>query len=136
MNPIPIRAFDGQLPQMQTMLRDLVELESPSNDKAALDRMGTKLTQLLLPLEPEIKIDAQPVSGDNIVARWPGIDNRSDGGFLILCHFDTVHPVGMLIKNPVRVNSGEMYGPGIIDMKASITQVIMPSSYRRLLFPK
>lgn len=124
MNTIPVSTFDKQLPQMQTVLQDLIELESPSNDKAALDRMGTKLTELLLPLQPEIKIDAQPVSGDNIVARWPGTDNRSTGGFLILCHFDTVHPVGMLTKNPVRVESGEMYGPGIIDMKASITQVI------------
>ncbi len=123
MNPIPVRTFDEQLPQMQAMLRELVEIESPSTDKAALDRMGKKLTKLLGSLEPEIEIDAQPIAGDNIVAHWAGRDGRVEGGFLILCHFDTVHPVGMLAENPVRVQVGKMYGPGIIDMKASITQV-------------
>ena len=124
MNLITVRAFDEQLPQMQAVLRELVEIESPSTDKAALDRMGAKLTQLLRPLEPEIEIDAQPVAGDNIVARWPGSNGRVEGGFLILCHFDTVHPLGMLAENPVRVQAGEIYGPGTIDMKASIVQML------------
>ncbi len=124
MHPIPIHAFDGQLPQMQVLLRELVEIETPSTEKAALDRMGKKLTQLLLPLEPKIEVDAQTIAGDNIVARWPGHDGRIDGGFLILCHFDTVHPTGMLAENPVRLQDGKMYGPGIIDMKGSITQVL------------
>ena len=124
MNLIPISTFDDQLPQMQAVLRDLVEIESPSNDKAALDRMGKKITELLRPLEPFIEIDTQTSAGDNIVARWPDRDGQVDGGFLILCHFDTVHPVGMLTENPVRVQAGEMYGPGTIDMKASITQVL------------
>ena len=124
MNPIPIRTFDDQMPHMQEMLRDLVEIESPSNDKAALKRIGNKITELLQPLEPLIQIDTQTTTGDNIVARWPGRNGQIDGGFLILCHFDTVHPVGTLADNPVRIQTGEMYGPGIIDMKASITQVI------------
>ena len=123
MNPIPISTFEDQLPQMQAVLRELVEIESPSTDKAALDRMGTKLTQLLHTLEPEIEIDKQPFAGDNIIARWPGNDGSLEGGFLILCHFDTVHPIGMLLENPVRIQDGAMYGPGTIDMKAGITQV-------------
>lgn len=124
MNPIPVHAFADHLQQMQDMLHDLVEIESPSTDKAPLDRMVRKLTKLLRPLEPKIEIDPQPVAGDNIVAYWPGQDGQLEGGFLILCHFDTVHPVGMLADNPVRIDAGEMYGPGIIDMKASITQVL------------
>jgi glutamate carboxypeptidase len=79
---------------------------------------------MLAPLNPDINIESQVLAGDNIVASWPNSNGDSDRGFLILCHFDTVHALGMLSDNPVRVSDGKMYGPGIIDMKASITQVI------------
>ena len=123
-NPIPVQIFENQLPQMQATLREIVELESPSTNKPSLDRLGKRLVEMLEPLNPDIKIENQLLAGDNIVASWPDITGDTDRGFLILCHFDTVHALGMLSKNPVRVSDGKMYGPGIIDMKASITQVI------------
>ena len=124
MSPIPIQLFENQMSQMQVMLQELVELESPSTDKISLDRLGERLVELLAPLNPAIMIDSQPLSGDNIVARWPDRNGNTEGGFLLLCHFDTVHAIGMLSENSVRISDGKMYGPGIIDMKASITQVI------------
>ena len=124
MSPIPIQLFENQLPQMQALLRELVELESPSTNKIYLDRLGERLVGILASLNPDIKIDSQPLSGDNIVARWPDSNGNTEGGFLLLCHFDTVHALGMLSENPIRVSDGKMYGPGIIDMKASITQVV------------
>jgi len=124
MSPIPIQLFENQLAEMQAMLQELVELESPSTNKLSLDRLGERLVEILVPLNPEIKIDGQPLSGNNIVARWPNSNGNTEGGFLLLCHFDTVHALGMLSENPVRVSDGKMYGPGIIDMKASITQVV------------
>ena len=124
MSPIPIQFFENQLAGMQVMLQELVELESPSTNKISLDRLGERLVEILVPLNPEIKIEDQPLSGNNIVARWPDSNGNTEGGFLLLCHFDTVHALGMLSENPVRVSDGKMYGPGIIDMKASITQVV------------
>ena len=123
-NHIPIEVFENQMPHMQATLREIVELESPSTNKSSLDRLGKRLVEMLEPLNPDIKIENQLLAGDNIVASWPEITGDTDRGFLILCHFDTVHALGMLSKNPVRVSDGKMYGPGIIDMKASITQVI------------
>ena len=50
--------------------------------------------------------------------------NRADGddrpGILILAHMDTVHPVGTLSDNPVRIEGDRLYGPGSYDMKAGI----------------
>lgn len=50
--------------------------------------------------------------------------NRADGddrpGILILAHMDTVHPVGTLKDNPVRIEGDRLYGPGSYDMKAGI----------------
>ena len=123
-NPIPVQVFENQLPQMQATLREIVELESPSTNKPSLDQLGKRLVEMLEPLNPDIKIENQLLAGDNIVASWPDINGDTDRGFLILCHFDTVHALGMLSNNPIRVSDGKMYGPGILDMKASITQVI------------
>ncbi|HCU80527.1 MAG TPA: hypothetical protein DGN60_05115 [Chloroflexi bacterium] len=123
-NPIPVQVFENQLPQMQTRLHEIVELESPSTNKSSLDSLGKRLVEMLAPLNPKIKIDNQPLAGDNIVASWPDNSDNTGGGFLLLCHFDTVHALGMLSENPIRVSNGKMYGPGIIDMKASIIQVI------------
>ena len=37
---------------------------------------------------------------------------------LILAHYDTVHPVGTVERNRLRIEDGRMYGPGTYDMKA------------------
>lgn len=124
MAPIPASFFERQLDEMLTQLQCFVEIESPSTDKRALDLMGESIVDQLTPLGPTIRIDSQRNAGDNIVASWQGSDGRSDGGFLILCHFDTVHPVGMLLDNPVRVEGDYVYGPGTLDMKGSITQTL------------
>lgn len=48
--------------------------------------------------------------------------NRADGnaqpGLLILGHLDTVHPIGTLAENPIRIEGDKLYGPGGYDMKA------------------
>ncbi|MEM7745723.1 MAG: M20 family metallopeptidase [Pseudomonadota bacterium] len=41
-------------------------------------------------------------------------------GLLILCHLDTVHPTGGLVRNPIRVEGDHAYGPGIYDMKGGV----------------
>ena len=46
---------------------------------------------------------------------------------LILCHYDTVWPVGSLATHPFRIEAdGKAYGPGIFDMQTSL----MLSEYR------
>ena len=37
---------------------------------------------------------------------------------LILAHYDTVHPVGTVERNRLRIEDGRLYGPGTYDMKA------------------
>jgi glutamate carboxypeptidase len=44
----------------------------------------------------------------------------TDRQVLILCHFDTVWPVGQLRRMPVRREDGRLFGPGTFDMKAGI----------------
>jgi len=50
--------------------------------------------------------------------------NRAEGdtrkGILVLAHLDTVHPIGTLQDNPIRIEGDKLYGPGGYDMKAGI----------------
>jgi len=43
---------------------------------------------------------------------------------LILGHFDTVYPVGQLLRQPLEIRDGRLYGPGVYDMKAGLAIAI------------
>ena len=54
--------------------------------------------------------------GDNVRARFHHAAAGSPG-ILVLCHLDTVHPVGTLAALPWRIEGDRCYGPGVLDMK-------------------
>src|SRR5690606_16157117 len=63
------------------------------------------------------RIDGTAGRGDHLVVQAPWGDPEK-AGILVLCHLDTVHPVGSILLNPIREEGGRAYGPGILDMKA------------------
>ena len=104
-----------------TTLTDLVKLESPTADKAANDRLVDYLQQTLIADGWSLKRIPQPDVGDQLLARW---DAPGEVRTLMLCHFDTVWPVGTLLRMPLREEDDRLYGPGVLDMKAGITSAI------------
>ncbi|MBI3362053.1 MAG: M20/M25/M40 family metallo-hydrolase, partial [Chloroflexi bacterium] len=126
MPPIPIDSFAAETGTMIANLRRLAEIESPSLDKAAVDRLGAIVAAELSALGARVEFDRQTITGDHIVACWgnDGMSNRGAGGFLILCHLDTVHPIGTLARHPIRESDGKLYGPGVYDMKASTVMTL------------
>ena len=60
--------------------------------------------------------------GNHVLARVAAPNAPADAKqALILCHFDTVWPVGSLKTHPFRVDEeGKAYGPGIFDMQSSL----------------
>ena len=62
--------------------------------------------------------------GDHVCARFAaGPDAVDSVPALILCHFDTVWPVGSLETHPFRIEEGKAYGPGVFDMQSSLVIV-------------
>ncbi len=104
------------------ILRDLeefVRLESPSNDKAAVDRLGRRLAELFTDAGASVETLPRENRGDLLRVAWGA--GREEGQTLVLSHMDTVFDVGDIAKNPLRVENGRLYGPGTSDMKAGYT---------------
>lgn len=124
MTPLSIADFVERLDWQLDLLRRLVEVESPSTDKAAVDRLGLIVAEEARRLGAVVTVDRQTAAGDNLVARWGLSQTVGEAGepqgLLLLCHMDTVHSHGTLSRLPCEAVDGRLMGPGTVDMKASL----------------
>jgi glutamate carboxypeptidase len=97
-------------------IEGLVRIESPTDDKAAVDRCGRELARRLTALGARVSSQPQQRAGDHLRAEF-GSGSRQ---VLVLGHFDTVWPVGQLDKMPFVREGDRLHGPGVLDMKAGI----------------
>lgn len=111
----------------KSLLKLLVETESPSHNKAAVDRVGAIVAAEARALGAQIEIISNKETGDHILARFFGrngtvgaVDAAGDGNILLLCHMDTVFPLGTIDKFPYRDDGEKIFGPGTLDMKSGI----------------
>lgn len=94
-----------------------VAIESPTHDAGAVNRMMDRAAADFAAFGAHVeRICGQGAFADHLSVRSPW---GGDGpGILVLCHLDTVHPVGTLDGPlPFRVVGNKAYGPGIYDMK-------------------
>lgn len=98
------------------LLRALVGHESPSTDRAALETCGRFLAGRLEAIGATVSFVPGGATADHVLARWPGAGRR----VLLLGHFDTVWPVGQIVRMPIRESDGRFYGPGAFDMKGGL----------------
>lgn len=114
--------FTDRLDEMVDLVRDLITLESPTSDKAAVDRMGWRVKEELQALGAEVVVHPRQAVGDILEARWH--TGQPGKPMIFICHMDTVHPIGSIEENPVRLEEDFLYGPGAYDMKGSIVAVL------------
>ncbi len=99
------------------LLARIVEHESPTDAKAAVDRLGAFLAGALAGLGADVQTIPLAEHGDAVRAEIPG---AGDGQLLVLCHIDTVWPLGELARRPVTERDGKLMGPGVFDMKGGV----------------
>ncbi|MHB8757674.1 MAG: M20 family metallopeptidase [Bacillota bacterium] len=121
----------GQSVAIFETLKELVELESPSSDKAALDRFSERLAGLWQAAGAQVEVLRQGRAGNHLLVHVPGMAKPSGASgtdaekpLLLLGHMDTVWEVGELARRPVRVEGDRAYGPGINDMKGGHIQAL------------
>ena len=102
-------------------IRDLVEIESPSDNKAAVDRLAEAVAEKFSQLGGEIRFHRAKDFGDHLQVNFAGSSAKP---VLLLGHYDTVYPLGTLAKMPCRVERNKLTGPGVLDMKSGIALML------------
>jgi glutamate carboxypeptidase len=115
-----LRALRAREREMTRLLRRFVECESPSADKAAVDRMGRIVVGEWRRRGAKVRILRQPRAGNHVRAEISFAGARPAGQILVLGHLDTVYPSGTLRRMPFRIAGGKAWGPGTFDMKAGL----------------
>jgi glutamate carboxypeptidase len=114
---IDLGALSFDVPEMLEAVRPWIESESPTYDAAAVNRMmDLAMRDFAMAGATVERIPGRQALGDNVRARFHHADAGSPG-ILVLCHLDTVHPVGTLSALPWRIDGDRCYGPGLFDMK-------------------
>jgi glutamate carboxypeptidase len=114
-----LRYFESRNEGLVQTTRELVEVESPSDNKLAGDRMGTILASKFETLGGRVTVHRAEDYADHIQIDFPGKADVKP--VLLLGHFDTVYPLGTLAKMPCHIANGRLHGPGVLDMKSGIT---------------
>ncbi len=100
-----------------------MRLESPTLEKAAVDRCGAELARRLEAIGARVTRLPQRERGDHLRASFefgPDADDGANRQVLLLGHFDTVWDVGQLDRMPLEHRDGRLHGPGVFDMKTGI----------------
>ncbi len=105
---------------MTRLLGQFVRAESPSLDKAAVDRFGKIVATEWRRRGAKLTLLRQRERGNHVRAEWNPLGNRNRGQILVLGHLDTVYGLGTLARMPFRLSRGRAYGPGAFDMKGGL----------------
>jgi glutamate carboxypeptidase len=109
--------------QMLKMLGELVRLESPTEDPAAVNRCVTLLEGWIKASGGKSRRSQQKAAGDLLMGRFGPVRSAAKP-LMLLGHLDTVWPLGTLKKMPFRVGEGRAWGPGVLDMKAGVVMAL------------
>ena len=111
--------------EMLNLLKEIVHLESPSTDKKAVNACSGFVIEEFKKAGARISRFPQKKIGTLYVAEYPSSVPKSiSEQILLLLHIDTVWPVGKIHKMPFYVSEEKVFGPGVLDMKASIVMTL------------
>ena len=117
-----LRYFEQRREEMIATIREVVEHESPSDHKAAADRLSDTLATKFAALGGTVRIHPVRDFGNHLQ-----VDFGADSGgkpVLLLGHYDTVYPLGSLASRPCQLAGNKLTGPGVLDMKTGIALML------------
>ena len=127
MDPI-LRYLTKRRAAMIDWIGELVRIESPTHDRAAVNRAVEYVADHAAALG-KVKVYREKAYGDHLRiefqlpgSRKPG--SRKPGQVMGLGHLDTVYPLGTLGRMPFKRSKGRLWGPGVFDMKAGVAYFV------------
>ena len=108
---------EAEQPWLRSTIETLAAIESPTPDKAAVDRCGREVARLMREMGGDVSVIAQERAGDHVRGGFGSGPVR----VLFLGHFDTVWDMGTLARMPIVERDGRLFGPGVFDMKAGLS---------------
>jgi Acetylornithine deacetylase/Succinyl-diaminopimelate desuccinylase and related deacylases len=101
-------------------LKAWVEIETPTRDAAAVNRLADRVEARANASGLEVeRLPGTLGYGDILAVRSPRPAGSNEKTVLVLAHLDTVHAVGVINNElPLRQEGDSLYGPGIYDMKS------------------
>lgn len=106
---------------MHAAIEALVSIESPTDDKAAVDRCAAELRARATAAGMRVRCEPRPDAGDHTVAEIGSGRPR----VLLVGHVDTVWPQGQIGRMPLVRRDGKLWGPGVLDMKAGVAMGLL-----------
>jgi glutamate carboxypeptidase len=111
-------------------LRELVQQESPSEDRLAVNAAMRIAERRARERGARAKRHRQSQFGDVLELRF-GSSRTKQKPILLLGHLDTVWPIGTLARMPWREADSRYWGPGVLDMKAGVVMALAALSTLR-----
>ena len=113
--------FKERRDEIVSTIRELVEIESPSDNKTAVDEVAEAIAHKFSQLGGEVRFHRAKDFGSHLQVNFGG---KSAKPVLLLGHYDTVYPLGTLASMPCRVVHNRLTGPGVLDMKSGIALML------------
>lgn len=114
--------FQDRRDQIVSTIRELVEIESPSDNKAAVDALSDVVAAKFAALGAKVQIHPAQNFGNHLQADFDGKSEARP--LLLLGHYDTVYPLGTLATMPCQIVAEKLTGPGVLDMKSGIALML------------
>jgi glutamate carboxypeptidase len=108
---------------MVELLKRLALAESPSDNPVAVAGVIELLESELEQAGMDVRRVQGRISGGTLFAR-PQVRTQRSRWQLLIGHCDTLWPMGTVQKMPVRVEGDTLWGPGALDMKGGLAQMI------------
>ena len=120
-----LRYFSEHQDRMVNTVRELVEIESPSDNKPAVDGIAAFLAPKFEALGGRTQLHRSNDLGDSLQIDFGSHSGSTNSNpVLLLGHYDTVYPLGTLANMPCRIENGRLRGPGVLDMKSGIALML------------
>ncbi|VTU39555.1 Carboxypeptidase G2 precursor [Variovorax sp. PBS-H4] len=119
-------------PALLDTLKQLVSIESGSRDLEGLDKIANLIGERLKALGGQVEMvdttaeayrmeDTPEKIGKAVRATFKGTGSKK---IMLIAHMDTVYQIGMLNKQPFRVEGDKAYGLGIADDKQGVAVIL------------